>query len=330
MVYLTPRFLRSVAHACGSTLLVLTALALALPSVALADDIPRRHDGKPDLSGTYDIATLTPLSRPAKYGDKLTLTEKEAEEIAAYWKENLDKDKEKSDPNREAPPVGGTEIYAPEFSGAAGGVGGYNSFFVDLGESNFKIDGKYRTSIIVDPPNGQMPPLSEIGMKKVKDSAAFRHANTGTAWWIDMEKGPYDDPEVRPPGERCLLGFGSTSGPPMLPVMYNNLKRIIQTDDTVTILVEMNHDARVIKLAGDHKPDEIKNWLGDSVGYWDGDTLVVKTKNFREQSGFSMASAELQVTEYFTRADKDTLIYRFTVEDPVWTASLDRRVRLAG
>ncbi|HUP22895.1 MAG TPA: hypothetical protein VNB06_08130, partial [Thermoanaerobaculia bacterium] len=145
----------------------------------------------------------------------------------------------------------------------------------------------------------------------------------------------YDDPELRPLGERCLLGFGSTAGPPMLPVMYNNMKRIVHTDDTVMILAEMNHDVRVVRLDSEHEPAEIRKWMGDSIGWWDGDTLVVDTTNFREDTGLSMASKDLHVVERFTRIDADTLLYQFTVEDPStwsqpwsgeypWPASDDR------
>jgi hypothetical protein len=164
--------------------------------------------------------------------------------------------------------------------------------------------------------------MTAEGMKRasldIKDGE-----NTGTAWWVDQPVGPYDDPEQRPLGERCLLGFGSTSGPPMLPVMYNNMKRIVQTGDHVTILVEMNHDARVVRIGGEHPPASIRKWMGDS------------TTNFREQSGFSLASADLHVVERFTRIDRGTLLYQFTVDDPstwakpwsgeyIWPASSER------
>ena len=125
-------------------LAVLVALLLlplmVAPAAASGDDIPRRADGKPDRCGACDIATLTPLVRPRKYGDKLTLTEEEAREIEDYWRSTLAKDYEPSDPNRKAPPKGGVEIYAKAFSGAAGGVGGYNAGFVDLGANTFNID----------------------------------------------------------------------------------------------------------------------------------------------------------------------------------------------
>ena len=301
--------------------LSLAALCLAAtPAVGEDGDIPRTASGHPDLSGVYNVATLTPLQRPDHLEGKATLTDAEAEAIAERWRNYMAKDSAPSDPNRGAPPAGGTEFYIPEFEGAAGGVGGYNAFFVDIGNASFKIDGAWRTSIIVDPPNGRLPPLSERGMARVASSRERMQENTGTAWWVNQETGPYDDPEMRPLGERCLLGFGSTSGPPMLPVMYNNLKRIVQTEDTVMILAEMNHDARIIRIGGEHEPDSVRKWMGDSIGHWEGDELVVKTINFRETTGLMLGSEDLRVEERFARIDEATLRYRFTVEDPNWTA----------
>jgi hypothetical protein len=300
------------------THLAFTCLVSVSIGVSADNDIQRTTDGHPDLSGTYDIATLTPTFRPARLGDKLTLTDEEAEAVAEYWKNSLEKDRAPSDPDRTAPPKGGTQFYIPEFEGAAGRVGGYNAFFIDLGDSNFKIDGKWRTSIVTSPTNGQMPALSDAGKQRIAKAGAFRHENTGEAWWIDMDSGPYDDPELRPLGERCLLGFGSTSGPPMLPVMYNNLNKIVQTEDLVMILVEMNHDARIVRMNDKHVPADVRKWMGDSVGHWEGDTLVVDTTNFRPQSGLGMASKDLHVLERFSRLDRDTLLYQFTVDDPTW------------
>ena len=301
--------------------LSLAALCLAAtPALGEDGDIPRTPSGHPDLSGVYNVATLTPLQRPNHFEGKATLTDAEAEAIAERWRNYMAKDSAPSDPNRGAPPAGGTEFYIPEFEGAAGGVGGYNAFFVDIGNASFKIDGAWRTSIIVDPLNGRLPPLSERGMARLASSRERMQENTGTAWWVNQETGPYDDPEMRPLGERCLLGFGSTSGPPMLPVMYNNLKRIVQTEDTVMILAEMNHDARIIRIGGEHEPDSVRKWMGDSIGHWEGDELVVQTTNFRETTGLMLGSENLRVEERFARIDEATLRYRFTVEDPNWTA----------
>ena len=299
----------------------LAALSLAAaPALGDDSDIPRTPSGHPDLSGVYNVATLTPLQRPDHFEGQATLTDAEAEAIAERWRSYMAKDSAPSDPNRGAPPAGGTEFYIPEFEGAAGGVGGYNAFFVDVGNSSFKLDGAWRTSIIVDPPNGRLPPLSERGMARLASSRERMQENTGAAWWVHQETGPYDDPEMRPLGERCLLGFGSTSGPPMLPVMYNNLKRIVQTEDTVMILAEMNHDARIIRIDGEHEPDNVRKWMGDSIGHWAGDELVVRTVNFRETTGLMLGSEDLRVEERFARIDEATLRYRFTVEDPNWTA----------
>jgi len=302
---------------------VIAGLLVASSGLFAADgprSIPRRPDGHPDLSGTYDVATLTPLERPAQYGDRLTVSEREAKEYADHWLKNLAKDAVPSDPNRGAPPKGGQGFYIPEFNGAAGGVGGYNAFFIDLGSSTFKIDGKYRTSILFDPPNGQLPALTAEGQQRTAIESSDNHPNTGDAWWLGQQQGPYDDPELRPLGERCLLGFGSTSGPPMLPVMYNNMKRIVQTDRYVMIEIEMVHDARIIRLDSQHPPATVRKWMGDSIGHWEGDTLVVDTTNFRELTGIGGASERLHVVERFTRVDANTLLYRFTVEDPAtWT-----------
>ena len=145
----------------------------------------------------------------------------------------------------------------------------------------------------------------------------------GEAWWVKegLETGPYDDPEMRPLAERCLLGFSSTGGPPMLPAVYNNMKQIVQTEDHVMILIEMVHDARIVRMNAEHGPPEIRKWLGDSVGHWEGDTLVVDTTNFTDRPALSGASRNLHVVERFRRIDADTLLYQFTVDDPtVWAA----------
>jgi len=128
----------------------------------------------------------------------------------------------------------------------------------------------------------------------------------------------------RPLSERCLLGFGSTSGPPMLPVLYNNNYQIVQTPDHVMILVEMVHDVRIIRINGTHKPASVRQWLGDSIGHWEGDTLLVDTTNFTDQTKFEGASANLHVIERFQRVDPSTMLYRVTVDDPstftkIWT-----------
>ena len=147
----------------------------------------------------------------------------------------------------------------------------------------------------------------------------FRH-NEGAAWWLEVAgAGPYDDPESLTLSDRCLVGFGSTAGPPMLPVLYNNLKKIVQTPEHVMILTEMVHDARIIRLNADHLPAHMTSYHGDSIGHWVGDTLIVDTTNVNGKAGVRGASENLHVVERFRMVDKETVLYSFTVEDPtVW------------
>ena len=291
-------------------------IAVATAVAIVAGDIPRTSEGRPDLSGVYDIATLTPLERPEIFGDNQFLSADDAKRIEARTAAFLAATSKASDPNREAPPAGGDGSGGPY-----GNVGGYNTFWLDPGDNRFAIDGKFRTSIIHEPKNGQMPTLTPRGAaNRVLFATALFRKNEGKAWWLEdeLDIGPYDDPELRPLGERCLLGFGSTSGPPMLPTLYNNVKRIVQTPDHVMILVEMVHDARIIRLNSEHVPPDVLKWTGDSIGHWEDDTLVVDTTNFRSKSGLYIygATENLHVVERFKRVDKDTLMYSFTVEDP--------------
>ena len=302
---------------CAGTFAFLAAGLFATVASAAAE-IPRTPSGRPDLSGTYDIKTLTPLERPEEQGGKLTLTDEEAVSFKNQAAETLAQRNAASDPDRVAPPKGGDGS-----PGSKGNVGGYNAFWLDRGSGAFRIGGEWRTSIITRPNDGRKPPMTREARKRAEARARLRgHVNTGTAWWIreGVDPGPYDDPEIRPLAERCLLGFGSTGGPPMLPVSYNNLKRIVQTEEHVMILVEMVHDVRIIRMNAEHAPSDIRSWLGDSVGRWEGDTLVVDTINFNDSPALSGASRNLHVVERFSRIDADTLLYQFTVNDPtVWT-----------
>ena len=294
--------------------LALVCLALVPVAAAQNGDILRTPSGRPDLSGTYDVSTLTPMERPTELGEKMALTEEEAGEIAERARQRDERRNRPSDPDRGAPPQGGDGS-----SGAAGNVGGYNGFWIDNGDGAFQVDGQWRTSILIDPPNGRYPPRVDGS----DSGRPARRANDGTAFWLEAgldAPGPYDNMEQRPYAERCILSFGSTSGPPMLPALYNNHKRIVQSEDTVMILIEMVHDARIVRMNADHDPPEIKKWLGDSIGWWEGDTLIVETTNFVDRPAFRRGTGNMTVTERFRMESADTLIYSFTVEDPtVWT-----------
>lgn len=298
--------------------IVFTAVGgLMLASVAGAQsgDIPRTASGRPDLSGSYDVSTLTPMERPVELGETMALTDEEAAEVAARMRQGMALANRRSDPNRGAPPQGGDGS-----AGASGNVGGYNAFWIDPGEGAFQVDGQWRTSILIDPPNGRYP--ARVSAADAAGGGGGRQ-NDGTAYWLEAgldASGPYDNMEQRPYAERCILSFGSTSGPPMLPSLYNNHKRIVQGEDTVLILIEMVHDARIVRMNAEHDPPEIQKWLGDSIGWWEGDTLVVETTNFVDRPAFGRGTGNMTVTERFRMESADSLIYTFTVDDPtVWT-----------
>ena len=291
-----------------------TALVCVLLSWPVLTSTAFAAQSPPDLSGTYDIATLTPLQRPEFYGDKLYLSPDEAKQIELSAKAAMAEGAQDSDPDRQAPPTGGDGS-----SGAAGNVGGYNSFWIDNGETAALVDGRFRTSIIHDPVDGRQPPLTPYGKVRAQQFYAMFRPNEGEAWWYPGP-GPWDNPESTTLSDRCLLGFSSTAGPPMLPALYNNLHRIVQTDAYVMILSEMVHDARIVRMNSTHVPDDIRQWLGDSIGWWEKDTLVVETTNFRDTPALYLAGRDLKVTERFRRVDERTLLYSFTVDDPkVWT-----------
>jgi hypothetical protein len=316
-------------HNKATKCLAILVISLGLLSQAMGQsgDIPRTPSGRPDLSGTYDVSTLTPLNRPTVYGDKQFLTNDEATQIATQELARLDERQQNSDPNRTAPPQGGDGS-----TGASGNVGGYNTFWTDRGTDAFQINGQWRTSILIDPPNGRFPPVTDERRSARRAAIGAGEAaprreggsNDGTAYWLDAgldAPGPYDNPEQRPFAERCLLSFSSTGGPPMLPALYNNHKRIVQSEDTIIIQIEMVHEARVVRMNAEHDPSVIQKWLGDSIGWWEGDTLVVETTNFRDTPAFSQGSKDMVVTERFYMESADQLVYSFTVDDPsVWTA----------
>src|SRR5207302_2671964 len=179
----------------------------------------------------------------------------------------------------------------------------------------------------VGPPDGRIPALTAAAQQRIEARGALAGRPTSDQQESEdpgLEPAPtaYDDPERRPLGERCLLGFGSTSGPPALPVLYNNFHQIVQTPTTILILVEMVHDARVIRMNAEHLPPTVRKWMGDSIGRWEGDTLVVDTTNFTNKTQFRGSSENLHVVERFTRVDPKTILYRFTVDDPsTWDRS---------
>ncbi len=268
---------------------------------AAAWTMPRTPEGTPDLQGNWSNATITPLERPP--GQPAVLSADVVAKMEKGVQDRIERLAKPSDPNRPAPPQGGDGS-----TGAAGNVGGYNNFWIDAGERVAVVNGEYRTSLIVDPPDARVPPMTEAALAR----SAERNKRAA-------QFGQYDNPENRPLAERCIASFGSNAGPPMLPnYFYNNNYTIVQTPDHVLVMTEMVHDARIIRIGKDRPrlPAHVRPWWGDSIGWWEGDTLVVETTNFHPSQVFRGASDTLKVTERITRVDADTLLYKFTIDDP--------------
>ena len=293
-----------------------------------APGIPRTADGRPDLTGLYDVATMTPVERPAEFEGRLNLTAEEVAEMVQYEEQRNVRDAAPLDPDRSPPPVGGdtspTNSYLETLFRFGGGtVGGYNLFWLSPGERPVTIDGQARTSLVVDPEDGRVPPMKQEARERMAALLAVQAAPDAGEASSGGASSQYDAADRRPLAERCILGFGNTSGPPTLPnYFYNNLKFIVQNEDWVLIYNEMVHDVRMIRIDGDHVPSNVKQWMGNSVGRWEGDTLVVETTNFTDKTRFRGSGEELKVTERFTKQPDGTILYRFTVEDPTtWDRS---------
>ena len=252
--------------------------------------------GDPDLQGVWDFSSNTPLNRAEEFGDRLFLT---AEEAAARQQDRVAaRDRQDNNPAR------------------TGDTGTYNRFWTDNPRETLQ------TSLVIDPPNGRVPPLTPAAQRRFDALAAAR---VGVDDDAPTPGGFVEDLGPRGLFVRCLMGFNS--GPPMKPQSYNQNLQIFQTPDHVVLLNEMVHSSRVVPL-GDHSElaDGIQQWLGSSRGRWEGDTLVVTTTNFRDTvfdpdrmgGGHRPGGSGLILEERFTRAADDTLTYEFTMTDPAW------------
>jgi hypothetical protein len=265
---------------------------VSVPCLALGQGVPRTSWGHPDLQGTWSTATITPFERPAELAGKEFFTREEA---AAFERLILERE------NRDR----------RDGTAEADVARAYNDFWWDRGT---RIVPTRRTSLVVDPPDGRVPALTSEAQQRMAAAAKVR-----------KQRGPADHPEDRSLWERCI-----TRGVPtvMLPQPYNNNYEIIQTVDHVVILAEMIHDARIIPIDGrPHLPPGIRQLLGDSIGRWEGDTLVVETTNFTNKTNYRGAGENLRLVERFTRTAPDVLTYRVTIDDPTtftrpWTVEL--------
>ena len=272
---------------------LLSPLAVSQPSDY---EPPRAPDGHPDLQGTFTFRTLTPMQRPTELGERSVLTEEEAAEWTAFENRRQNRD-------LIIDSVGGAQ-YPP-------GVISYNEFWYERGDDTV-VDR--RTSLIVDPPNGRIPALTEEALQRRRDVSTMRELSLG--------------PEARPYAERCIVT--RTSGPPMQPGSYNLNVQFVQTSAYFMIMNEMIHNVRVVRMNKEHRDGPLMNWEGDSVGHWEGDTLVVDTVNFWKGTAFADSTSKMHLVEKFTRTGPDSIQYQFTIEDPTtwiapWTAVIPMR-----
>jgi hypothetical protein len=262
---------------------------------------PRTPDGKPDLQGVWSTASLTSMTRGGGRGganvDTLVIPQEKINELldkANYTQAARDSQK-RTDPN--------AGVFTDKQADA-----GYNAFWIDPGSEYGRVNGEWRSSWIVDPPNGQIP-TNRAGNATTgaRLNNANRVNNTG--------------PEIRTLGDRCLVSFANQGGPPLSNAMYNNNIQIVQTPDHIMLDIEMNHDARIIRIQkpGETEkrvPEAVRQWFGDSIGWWEGDTLVVETRNMRP-AGRVPLSAQGKITERFRRVSDVEIDYTYEVNDPV-------------
>jgi hypothetical protein len=281
--------------------------------------VPRLADGHPELEGVWTNATATRLERPANYGDTLLMDKAEAakQENATFARNariNAPTAKETTENWKEL--AKGPDKLDECRGGSLGTACGYNAGWTDPGDLIMRVDGQPRTSLITFPANGRMPPRV-AGAPRPR--AVVESSESGPEI---VRAGQNDNPEGRSLGERCIMSFGISSGPVMTPQLYNNTYKIVQTKDTVAIWVEMVHDMRLVRLNSQHRTDGVTPWMGDSIGWWDGDTLVVETIGFNPKQNLRGGDKNIKVTERFTRVAPDRLHYAFKVEDPtVWQSA---------
>jgi len=296
---------RALVLALGTALSALSSVAVsayAAPS-ASAYAAPRNGFGQPDLGEYWSNASLTPETR-APTAHNAVFSPEEVKKVEGHAAEEFSEGNKPTDPNA-PPPTKGGDAPPPgtraEFAAAGGAVGGYNIGWLDPGAMIMRVNGEPRTSIITTP-DGKAPPF-KAGVPPIDYRALYRDV--------------YDNPENRPLGERCVMGFGRNAGPPMLSNgFYNNDYQFVQTRDAVAIQVEMIHDVRVVRLNANHISGDQRPWMGDSIGHWDGDTLVVETTNIPQGQAYHGSWKNLTVTERFTRTAPGRMLYQFVIHDP--------------
>ena len=291
------------ASALPRLIVMISSALVATAGWACAQETPRAPNGKADLTGTWMSLSLTPLERPDSQ-PKLVISREEADKLEGRVATGRTQAAQRTDPKAPAPPK-------------TSNPGGYNDFWLDPGDRYSVVKGEIRTSGIVEPVNGKIPYRDRLASTVVQRQISQEYASG---------KGDYQGPEDIPLRERCLIGFGNTGGPGMLGSVYNNTYQFVQTEHHMVMLIEMVHDARIIPIFASardaraaHRPNAITPWLGDSVGWWEGDTFVMETINVNPVQA-SESSIPLtkdgKMVERFTRVSGGEIFYEFEVTDP--------------
>jgi hypothetical protein len=278
---------------------------------------PKLKIGQPDLQGFWHNTTLTKLMRPAGV-TSLVYSEAEVARLEQEMVEEIEEGQEPTAADAPAEYVIPKDI-KPEYLAGGGATGGYNRFWIDPGNHVMRVNGEPRSSIITTP-DGRAPARKAGATAAPAPEPASFVKLLGTS--PTPRGGQFDNPEVRGAADRCIVSFGRNGAPPMFANgFYNNSYQIVQSPDHVVIATEMVHDARIVRLNSKHRTDGIRPYFGDSIGWWEGDTLVVETTNIPQSQQFSGSWKDLKVTERFKRVAHDRLYYGFTVEDPtMWDA----------
>src|SRR5436190_4890626 len=285
------------------TAVAIVALAGSAGQAAGPYHAPRNLYGQPDLEGFWTNATLTPTTRDAKLGARAVFSADEVAQLEGAQKAGIEKGNARVDNSK---PLTAGVIQA---RGGASIVGNYDRAWFDPGNAVMRVGGQPRSSILTTP-DGQVP-MTKTGQRV----RAFANAEGGAA--TGVRGGAFDNPESRGLGERCIISFGRNGGPPMLANgFYNNNYQFVQGRDSVAINIEMVHDTRIVRLNSKHRTDNIRPWFGDSIGWYEGDTLVVETNHIPKAQAYFGAWETLTVTERFTRVGGARLRYQFTVADP--------------
>ena len=310
-----------------SALAIASCLAVAGPGKAAGSTpykAPLTSWGKPDLDGNWTNSSITRLERDPIYGNRIEMTPDEVKHLEGDRQALVTKQSAPTDPNATL-----NQINAScEVKGYTGGPAcGYNGAWTDPGDLVMRVGGKPRTSFITSTPDGRVP-LTKTGARPSQRAGGEEegppreaHDARGNGSGRRLPPGVQqdDNPEGRSLGERCIMSFGFSSGPVMQPQLYNSNYQFVQTKDELAIMVEMVHDVRHIHIGGKHRTDGVRPWMGDSIAWWEGNTLVAETTSFNPQQTFYNADQNLKVTERFTRIGPQRMHYEFKVEDPtVW------------